>query len=690
MIETLHRRRIYMLSFVLLLGFGLVNGRLLDLHVDPDERLNQPRNSYEVDPRARGEIRDRNGDVLATNLYTHFLTADPSRIEDADAVLEYLSARITLNEDEVRPRLLQTNANGNKRKSIVVRNHLTDEEIKALDGYKTHPAGKHLHIGKDMQRFYPNDQLAAHVLGFTTDGQGREGVERRADKFLRSAPGKRSGRVDKDRKLLGLFTLEQELPTGGENVYLTIDRDLQYHLELAIDKAMEERQAPEAMGILMDPYTGAILALACRPAFDPNQYSQFSSHIRRNKAVVDYFEPGSSIKIITASAALELGLVGPYTQIDCEGGQMPKPGGRTLYDTHPRNKITFTQSFAESSNIALVKIAQQLRPEAVEEWMRRFGIGQRSGVGLPQETQGILRPASKWSRLSIYNVPIGQEMAVNLVQLARAFSVIANGGYLVQPHLVGRAVDAEGETTYAFSQADRPRVISEATANTMKQVLHAVVVGKESTGRRAAIQDFRVGAKTGTGQITDPETRSYFKRKYTAVIGGFAPLSSPRLTCVIVVSKPKFGEHHGGRASGPVFKEIMTYALNKLNVPKDPMSHEDSLKEYVTLASLDGQTLARKNKFEIFESNDEEDFFGELEPEAAQGDLAHGDSVLPNLKGRTKRQARQTLAALGVAWDPRGAGRVVEQVPPPGTPLKDVTVCQLVFSHESSVARNNS
>ena len=561
---------------------------------------------------------------------------------------------------------------------------MSREELDALGDLSDAPSGKWLGTRKETIRYYPEGELAGQVLGFANrEGVGAEGLEQSYDKYLRSHDGRKETRVDRHRRMLDFLTLEYEPPTGGDDIYLTIDVALQYSLEQALDRAMVDKNAPRAMGLLMDPHTGAILALASRPGFDPNRYNEFRAEERKNRAILDVFEPGSAFKIIGTAAALELGLVHTNDLIDCMGGSF-RFFVRTIHDTHKHGIIPFYQSFAESSNIAAIKVAARLGEERYEAWIRRFGIGRATGIDLPQESAGIFRGREHWSRLSMISLPLGQEVAVNMLHLAVAFSGIANGGYKVEPYLVSRAVSPEGEETYFHATGRGERFMSKTTADIMKDLCYQVIAGKDSTGRHAVIAEYKAGGKTGTAQIAREDGKGYYKRKYTAVFAGFAPLTHPRIPCVIVIQEPEYGKgtHYGGAAAGPVFKEIVREALIRLNVPEEPMDHETELREVESYAMMDADTMVSRLDLEYIEPIEfgNQAFPRELELLPSPGDATSEGGRLPDFRGMTKRQAKEVAVRLGLQWDPQGAGRVLRQSPAPGTPLEDVDICQLVFS----------
>lgn len=654
----------------------------------------------------RGEVFDSGGRLLAKDRQADSLWANPAAFEDPNRATTLLGRAFGVDEQTLLERLTGMDENGTLRKFVWVKRWLSPEDIKAYERLPEDlKAG--LALQKENVRFYPENDLAAHVVGFVNrDGLGCEGIELALDKQLRCIPGKRKSRVDARRRFLdSLMTLEYVEQRGGEQVHLTIDKGIQHSLETSLDKALVDCEAPRGMGIVLDPKTGAILALACRPAFNPNNYADYEPEIYKNRAVIDVFEPGSAFKIVTFAAALEHGLVTPDTLIDCENGSF-NPYGHRIRDFHKLGVVPLYDAFRESSNIATLKLAAMLGEERFEQWMHRFGFGEKACQDFQTESRGILRPRTEWTKRSMGALPIGQEMAVTITQLARAFCVIANGGHLVRPYVVERVVDREGSVTYQHRSEPPQRVLSEHTAATMRDLCHLVCTG--GTGERASIAEFRTGGKTGTAQIARPDGKGYYPDKYTTIFAGFAPLRDPRLVSVILVQEPAIKLHYGGYVCGPVFREVVRDTLIRMDCPLDPVEDPDPkpapapIEEETELEDAD-TVLARAE--EIREARNG---LGEaaLEPQDLSDDpdyllremaLTSLDGSAPianeprlsDLRGMTKRQAKAYVDTLGMRWDMQGAGRVVSQYPPAGTPLRDVASCRLVFSSDSLEERES-
>ncbi len=671
-----HRRRVALVMCLFVLPYVAVGIRLVMFQVDPDLRFNDEELFHIREvfiPQARGEILDRNQRVLATNRDVPSLSVNPSAVKDPVALAAWLAPRIGEDSDAIHERLTRRSGTGEAMKFVWLKRRMTREEFSRLGDLAQSPEPRALALHDEPVRSYPEGPLAAHLLGFANrEGVGSEGIEARYDSYLRPVPGRRVSRTDRQQNMMGFRTLEFEPPSGGDNVHLTIDAALQYSLERELDAAIEANHARRAMGILMDPKTGAVYALATRPAFDPNDYMNSEPSLRRNGAVIDMFEPGSSFKIVTAAAALEAGLISPSDRIDCMKGHF-NPYGHTVRDTHPMGVETFAECFAASSNIAMIKVAALLGPERMEQWIHRFGFGEATQLGLPGEENGLLSPRAKWSKLTMGALPIGQEVAVTLTQLARGFSVIANGGERIEPYLVEEVRAKDGTLRWKHQAAAPSRIISEQTAATMRELCYDVVVNPRGTGSRAAIAEYRVGGKTGTAQIALPGGGGYSKDRFTAVFAGFAPVSDPRVTCVIVVQEPMQVNHFGGYVAGPVFARVVREALVRLHVPPDPMDP--------TLMPKGGAPIDEEvGRVELALLEPEAEPLDDLKLIQPAKDQAASGPRLPNFIGMTKREAKEMAVSMGIGWDPQGAGRVVSQNPPAGTPLERVRQCTLVFT----------
>jgi cell division protein FtsI (penicillin-binding protein 3) len=389
-----------------------------------------------------------------------------------------------------------------------------------------------------------------------------EGVESGYDKYLSSK--EESKFVTRDAKGNHLSTgTNKEI--RGNNVVLTIDEGLQYILEKNLDAAMIKWKAAAATAIMMDPHTGEILALANRPTFDPSELSNVDLNEVRNRAITDIFEPGSTFKVVVGMAALEEKAVKPETRIDCSAGFV-EVGGRRIKDDHKHGVLSFHEVIQKSSNVGTIKTALMLGKDKVYKYIKKLGFGDKTGIDLQGEIPGLLRHADRWSGMSIGSIAIGQEIGVTPLQIVRAYAVVANGGYLVTPHVVKEIRDPDGAIIMKV-ETKAERVISEETVAIFRGILKTVTEAG-GTATKAAVEGNSVAGKTGTAQIFDPKTKKYSKTRYIASFVGFVPADNPRLAMVVVIKEPK-GAIYGGVVAGPLFKDIANQALSYLTVPMD-------------------------------------------------------------------------------------------------------------------------
>ena len=537
----------------------------------------QQSRTFEVAPR-RGVLYDRNLRELAMTVSVDSIYAVPSEIGDNRENDAAMLARIVhkdptehfTSEDAILARM-----NASKHFAWVARK-LDPETSKRVMELNL----KGVYIQKEFKRFYPNGDLAAQVLGYVgTDDEGLGGLERQFDDDLHGEPGHMLTAVDAKRHVLGS---EESEPMPGENLQLSIDANIQYMAERALDAQVQKTQALHGTIVVQDPHTGKILALAVSPRFNPNDSKHMDASVLQNLAVSDVSEPGSTFKLVTYSAAIDGAGVQPTDMVDCQGGSMTMYG-RTLHDDKSDHYgvITVQQALEHSSDVGAAKMALKVGPDKFYQYMRAFGFGQRTNIELPSETRGLLQPPRKWSGTSILSLAIGQEVGVTPVQLVAMVSTIANGGTYIPPHILLNA-SSDG-TTGLKAVSYKPehelestlpdgshRVITELTAAKMRAMMQGIVV--EGTGKLAALNGYSSAGKTGTAEKVDPETHKYSHTKLVASFAGFAPVNDPAISIAVVIDTPTAGgetSHYGGAASGPVFAEVAQQVLEYLGVPHD-------------------------------------------------------------------------------------------------------------------------
>ncbi len=550
----------------------------------------QQQRGFEVAPR-RGVLYDRNLRELAMTVLVPSIYAVPTEIGDNREADAHLLAKIVhtdpldsfTKEDRILARLDAS------RNFAWVARKVTPEIAERITELNLHG----VYVQKEFKRFYPNNDLAAHTLGYVgTDDEGLGGLERNFDEELHGEPGHMLTAVDAKRHTMDSF--EQE-PLPGENLVLSIDSNIQYMAERALDEQVAKLGAAHGTVVVQDPHTGQILALAVSPRFNPNDQRHMDADVLNNLAVSDIYEPGSTFKLVTYSAALDGAGVEPTDKVDCQGGAMTMYG-RTLHDDKSDHYgvITVQQALEHSSDVGAAKMALKLGNQKFYDYMRGFGFGDRSGIELPSETRGLLRPPRKWGSTSILSLAIGQEIGVTPVQLVSMVSSIANGGTYIPPHILLQSTDQmkgdprlQPEAFHPSNQlpAQLPdgshRVIREITSAKMRAMMQGIVV--EGTGKKAQLNGYSSAGKTGTADKIDPATHTYSHTKLVASFAGFAPVSSPAIAIAVVIDTPTIGGEamrYGGAASAPVFAEVAQQTLEYLGIPHDqPLKTKQELEE---------------------------------------------------------------------------------------------------------------
>ncbi|MCX5710170.1 MAG: penicillin-binding transpeptidase domain-containing protein [Candidatus Omnitrophica bacterium] len=505
------------------------------------ELANKQHNLFvELEP-LRGTIYDSSLRPEAINLAADSLYASPNEIKDKEGAVNKLASILRADQAYLRDRL-------SRKKSFVwIKRKLSPEESQAVKNLKIRGLG----FIKESKRTYPNNYLASHVIGFAgLDNTGLEATELNYDKFLKGEPGWAIFLRDARQKRLDLWQ-KMVLPKDGYDLVLTIDEVIQYIAERELDKAYRKYHAKGASIIVMDPRTGAILALANRPTYDLNDPNGVTKDKTRDRAVADMFEPGSVFKIVTASAALEEKKVTEGDKFYCENGAY-RVGSHILHDHVPHGWLTFREVIEESSNIGTVKVAQILGPNIVYKYMKLYGFGSKTGVDLLGEISGVAKEPRLWSKISIAAIPIGQEVGVTAIQLASAMSVIANGGLLMKPYIVKEIKTKNGITIRKISPQVKRKVISPDTAARMTKMLTGVI--EEGTGKMAKLIGFSAAGKTGTAQKLEPNG-TYSHNKFVASFVGFAPAEDPLITVIVTVDEPH-PVIYGGVVAAPVFKNV--------------------------------------------------------------------------------------------------------------------------------------
>lgn len=571
--DTSHRRRFIFVMLVLVLTFVGVAARIIYLHcyLNKDVIANLLHRQHAIVPVAssRGTIYDRRMRTLARTVEVLSLHAVPSEIKHIDTVARELAPLLGVLPADIMGTL-------NTEKSFVwIARQLESSIARKVQDLEL----EGLYLTPEPRRFYPKGRLASHLLGITNiDGKGIEGIELCYDDTLRSEDGHIVVLRDPSGRSLLSMSDQRADPTGGNDLVLTIDENIQHAAQESLRAACTKYEPETGMAIVQNSQTGEVLAVANCPEFDPNSFTGTNYYKRRNAAFVDVFEPGSAFKIVTAAGALEEGLVEPYETIDCHNGSIVYCGD-TIRDFHAIDTASFVEVIEQSSNIGTIEVAGRMGPELFNQYMSRFGFGKRVGTGFPGESRGILRPIEDWSLRSMGALPIGQEVAVTCLQLAQAFSAIANDGIMVRPRIVNRILAKDGTVAEKREIEILGRTCSPSVARITAEMLCGVV--ENGTGGKAAIEGYRVAGKTGTGQIAKPKGGGFYRNKHTAVFAGFVPANDPVLTIVVVLKAPHTPPRcdTGGYVCAPVFKEIALNSLRMLGIPPGPSEPTGRLAE---------------------------------------------------------------------------------------------------------------
>lgn len=509
-------------------------------HADYSDRAAaQQKRVLDLEP-PRGTIYDSQGRVLAVSAEVETAFADPSEIDDARAAAEAIGEALDLDVDELTRRLSA------KRDFVFVARKLDPPQAAAVRRLGI-PGIQFL---RENKRYYPLRSLAAPVLGFVgTDHEGLAGLEARYDELIGGRPGSRTVLRDARRRTLLSPRLAVVEAEPGADLHLTLDASVQHIVERELNEAVERSGARRGIAVFLDPETGAVLAMAQSPGFDPNHFSDFSPRRWRNRAVADAYEPGSTFKVITIAAILESGVLAPGDELDCEMGSIVL-AGRRIRDHHPFGELTVRQILAKSSNVGAIKMGLLLGERRLHGALTDFGFGAVTGIDLPGESPGIVRSVDDWSALSKAYVSFGQGLSATPLQMALAVAAVANEGLLPDPYVVARAT-GEGGLGGGRRTSNPARAVSPSVAAELTRMLRGVVTG--GTGRRARLPGYAVAGKTGTAQKA--VDGAYSRTRFVASFAGFAPADDPRLAGIVVLDEPT-PAYHGGQVAAPVFASM--------------------------------------------------------------------------------------------------------------------------------------
>ncbi len=646
--------RIIFISSLLFFSFVFIVGRMFQLQVLKKEQLyklaaQQQLVQIPFVPK-RGIIYDRKENEFAVSIEVDSVYADPPKVVDVNRTAHDLAPILQVDQGELRQRFKSHRSFEWIQRKISPREAA---EIRALQV----PG---IYFLKENRRFYPNSQLAAHIIGFVgLDSKGLEGVEFQYDALLNGS--NHIWTMERDALgreiMMGDPIFEQE--DHHKNIYLTLDKNIQHVAEMELSRAVQKWGAKGGIVIAMDPHTGKILAMASYPFFNPNQFIQYQPKFWRNRAISDAFEPGSLFKSFLAAAALEEKVVQPSDSFFCENGSYAVYD-RTIHDHSKHGWLTFQQIIKLSSNIGASKVGEKMGKERFYKYICAFGFGEKTRIDLPGEAKGIVHHPRYWPPVALDTISFGQGISVTGIQLAVALSAIANGGFLMKPYTVEKITNEKGEVSQSFQPQVVRRVISEETAKKVTALLKTTTE-KGGTGEGAVPTGFEVAGKTGTAQKVEPLLGGYSEDRYSSAFMGFAPADDPKIVLLVVIDEPR-GESYGGVVAAPVFKAIMENVLPYFNlIPKgtlivkkesDPIPHPETLGTETLMEEVRvGRGVERV--------------------------------VMPDLTGLSMRNALSRMEGKGLIIRVSGNGKVVEQAPKAGTVIEKGDICYLKFQSPS-------
>lgn len=646
--------RISWLLLVIWCCFGLLLVRFAWLQLVDGDELAERAMTIAEENRARqsprGKILDRNGRELAISRMAKSLVINPSKVkpEDRENLVAQLSEILKLKPEEIREDIDTGGV------FVYVKRRLEVDEENAIKELKEANEYECLELHDEVKRYYPNDMLAANVLGFIgTDDKGLAGMEQYADELLKGEAQEADLIIDmRGRPIFdSIFSAAQQRYKGdnSKNITLTIDSTMQFIVEQSLDKAMADNKPKAVTAVVMDPKTGDVLAMASRPSYNPNKFWQANDEAWRNRAISSVYEPGSTFKAMVAGTALQEGVVAPNMSfydpghIDVSEKRIQNWNGESF------GNVTFTDIVKNSINTCFAQIGLWLGGEKLNEYAEKFGFGQATGIELPGEESGILFASPKeMVNSDVATMAIGQSIAVTPLQLVTAMSAVANDGVLLKPHIIKQITNADGSVYKEYGREEVRRVIDSATDKTLMGLLEQVVA--TGGGSKAAVKGYRIAGKTGTAQKINEHTSGYMDGRYIASFCGFAPVEDPAIVVLVVIDDPSAGAFYGGQIAAPVARDIFSQLLRFMHI------------------SPSSDTFADMNK-------DKEAAAAKPAPAASDGKVR-----MPDLTGMSIRDVSRKLAELGLGIDVQGNGLARSQSIPAGAEIKSGQSVTVTFS----------
>ncbi|HEX2226177.1 MAG TPA: penicillin-binding transpeptidase domain-containing protein [Candidatus Binatia bacterium] len=624
--------RLAVAKIVFLILFAAVLGRAFQLQVlrGPELlRLAEGQHLKKMtSPPKRGAVLDRAGESLAVSLVAHSVGVHPRRVRDKDNVARELARILHLNPADVRKNL------GSEKSFVWIKRQVTPQQAEQIEQL----GARGLEMSVEPNRFYPQGQIAGQVIGFVNrDSEGLEGLELHYNDYIRGESGSSLIEFDAKRRSVLVQGVEELRIPPGADLHLTLDSAIQHLAEKELEGAIAKHRAKAGVAIVVEPFTGELLALANYPTFNPNVFSKQGKERARNRAITDSFEPGSTFKTVLAAAALEEGVIGKDDVFYCEMGKYPF-AGKIIHDTHPYGWLPFSKVLQVSSNICFTKVAEKLKKERYFRYIEKFGFGKVTGVDMPGEVPGILRHHDAWAAIDLATHAFGQGISATPLQMAMAYGAVANGGFLMRPYVAQRITGPKGEVLFTNQPHVVRRVISQKTARELATMLKEVT-REGGTGTLASVEGFDVAGKTGTAQKADPVHGGYSKKRVASFVG-FVPADEPRLVLMVMIDEPE-ASVYGGVVAAPAFGNIARGALRHLAVaPRNP--------DLVPLAKNSPEPLLHRVPSKAGASNED------------------GNHRVPDFLGLSLREAVEKARAVKVKVRMHGHGHVIKQQPLPG------------------------
>ncbi len=669
-----HPARLFLIIVLVTLWTGVIVARLVQLQVLKHQDFVQLALKGQIATRSvlapRGIIYESHMDELATSTAVSTVVAEPRRIRDVQSAARKLAAILEMEQDELNSRLTDPN----RQIFQIIKRRISPKAEAQISNLGTDG----VYLVDESMRVFPNRELASHVLGFVNmNGDGGAGLELQYDRDLKGTPGVVSFDVDaRGRSFKGKV---EKPPVQGHSLVVSIDKSIQYVAMKELAAGVEKSRAAAGTAIVMESDTGRILALANYPDFNCNGYNEYPADLWRNRAVSDLFEPGSTFKVVVATAALEAGLTRPNELIDCQMGSITI-GKHVFHDHKAYGLLTFSQILEHSSNVGAAKLGLRLGEQRLYDALKTFGFGSRTGVDLPGEIVGLVRNWRQWSGLSVGAISFGQEVGVTSLQICSAINAIANGGYRIRPTIVDRIIDEKGDLV-KVTTPEKTRIMRPETAAAIRDAFEGVVL--RGTGGKAALEGYRVAGKTGTAQKI--VNGRYSNTKYMASFIGFAPLPSPRLTILVQIDEPS-GAIYGGDVSAPVFQRITQQALMLLHVPPDRSLPLPKLSPALA-ANISEDFLPNATPVVPSVALNSGNGEPKADDDAIMVRVGIGSVEVPDFHGMPKRKVVDRCMEVGIQLQATGSGVAIFQVPPPGTKIPAGDACQVTFARGPAASR---